>query len=223
MPSPIGSELVKAVLRGTKRRNGRVHKEARPLLRDDLFAALDALGGGPKDIRDKALLLLGFAGGFKRSELVGINQADIEAVRQGIIVYLRRSKTDQEGEGRKIGIPHGRTRWCPVAALDQWLLRSGIVDGAVFRPIDRHGRISAERLSGEAVSLVVKECAVKAGLDPARHSGHSLRAGLATSAAQAGVPTWKIRQTTGHTTDVMLARYIRDGQLFVENAAGALL
>jgi integrase len=148
---------------------------------------------------------------------------DIESVRQGIIIHLRRSKTDKEGAGRKIGIPHGRTRWCPVAALDQWLLQSGIFDGAVFRPIDRHGKIGAGRLSGEAVSLVVKGAMKAAGIDPSGYSGHSIRAGLATSAAQAGVPTWKIRAQTGHSSDVMLARYIRAGELFVENVAGTLL
>jgi integrase len=110
-----------------------------------------------------------------------------------------------------------------VAALDAWLSASRIDEGAVFRPVDRHGRMHPDRLSGEAVSLVVKERAATAGLDPAGYSGHSLRAGLATSAAQAGVPTWKIRQQTRHASDAMLARYIRDGELFTENAAGALL
>jgi integrase len=221
--SPTGSELVRAVLRGIKRRNGSAQKEAKPLLRDDLFAVLDVMGDGLKDARDKALLLLGFAGGFRRSELVGINRQDVESVRQGIIIHLRRSKTDQDGAGRKIGIPHGRTRWCPVAVLDEWLAKSGIAEGPVFRPIDRHDRISAERLSGEAVSLVVKERVKAARIDPSGYSGHSLRAGLATSAAQAGVPSWKIRQQTGHASDAMLSRYIRDGKLFTSNAAGALL
>jgi integrase len=100
---------------------------------------------------------------------------------------------------------------------------SGIAGGAIFRPVDRHGRMQGARLSGEAVSLVVRERAAAAGLDPTRYSGHSLRAGLATSAAQAGVPTWRIRAQTRHASDAMLARYIRDGQLFTDNAAGALL
>ena len=142
---------------------------------------------------------------------------------KGIVVHLRRSKTDQDGEGRKIGIPFGRGRWCPVAALDAWLAASGITEGAIFRPVDRHGHVQPARLSGEAVSLVVRERVAAAGLDPARYSGHSLRAGLATSAAQAGVPTWRIRSQTRHASDAMLARYIRDGELFTENAAGVLL
>ncbi len=140
------------------------------------------------------------------------------------MIHLRRSKTDQEGAGRKIGIPHGRTRWCPVSALNEWLERAGIEDGPVFRPVDRHGEVHEQRLSGEAVSRVIKERVAAVGLDPDEYSGHSLRAGLATSAAAAaGVSSWKIRQQTGHASDAMLARYIRDGEMFVDNAAGALL
>jgi integrase len=221
--NPTRAELVKATLRGVKRSRGTEQREAKPLLRGDLFLVLDAMGERLKDARDKALMLVGFAGGFRRSELVRLDCVDIETVRQGIVVRLRWSKTDQTGEGRKIGVPRGRTRWCPVSALDQWLSRSGISEDAVFRPIDRHGRIQANRLSGEAVSLVVKERVETTGIDPAGYSGHSLRAGLATSAAQAGVSTWKIRAQTGHSSDAMLSRYIRDGELFVGNAAGALL
>ncbi|MFO1097205.1 MAG: site-specific integrase [Xanthobacteraceae bacterium] len=210
-------------MRGIKRTRGAAQREAKPLFREDLFLVLDAMGDRLKDARDKALLLIGFAGGFRRSELVGLDRADIEVVRQGIILQLRRSKTDQMGLGRKIGIPHGRTRWCPVTALDHWLSRSGVTEGAVFRPIDRHGRIEAGRLSDEAVSLVLKGRLAAAGIDAAGYSGHSLRAGLATSAAQAGVSAWKIRQQTGHASDAMLGRYVRDGELFIDNAAGALL
>ena len=106
-----------------------------------------------KDGRDKALLLIGFAGGFRRSELTAINCSDIEHVPQGIIVNVRRSKTDQEGAGRKIGIPYGRSRWCPVTALNEWLEHAGMEGGPVFRPVDRHGNLLDGRLSGEAVSL----------------------------------------------------------------------
>ena len=181
------------------------------------------MGSRLKDVRDRALLLLGFAGGFRRSELIGLNCNDVVLVRQGLEVTLRRSKTDQKGAGRKIGIPHGRGRWCPVVALDQWRVASGITEGALFRPVDRHHRVGPKRLSAEAVCLVVRERVKAAGIDPGNYSGHSLRAGLATSAAQAGVSSWKIRQQTGHASDDMLAKYIRDGELFVGNAAGALL
>jgi integrase len=223
MPNPCRSEIVRATLRGVKRTRGIAQREAKPLLKEDLFRVLDAIGDGVKGARDRALLLIGFAGGFRRSELVGLDCADIERVRQGMIISLRRSKTDQEGAGRKIGIPYGRTRHCPVIALDHWLSVSSIEHGPIFRPVERHGRVARERLSGEAVSLIVRERVAAAGIDACGFSGHSLRAGFATSAAQAGVSTLKIRAQTGHASDAMLARYVRDGELFVGNAAGALL
>ena len=119
MASPTSSELVKSVLRGLKRLKGTAQRRAKPLLKEDLILALDASGGGLRDLRDRALLLIGFAGGFRRSELVGLNCGDVERVRQGIILTLRRSKTDQTAEGRKIGIPLARGRWCPVGVLEQ--------------------------------------------------------------------------------------------------------
>jgi site-specific recombinase XerD len=167
LPNPCRSEIVRATLRGIKRTRGIAQREAKPLLREDLFRVLDATGGGMKDVRDSALLLIGFAGGFRRSEIVGLNCDDVECVRQGLIITLRRSKTDQEGAGRKVGIPFGRTRHCAVLALDQWVAVSRIEVGPLFRPVDRHGHVGDERLSGEAVSLVVKERAAAAGMDPA--------------------------------------------------------
>lgn len=223
LTSPTSSELVKATIKGIKRTLGTAQAEAKPLLREDLFAVLDRTGDDIKSIRDRALLLIGFAGGFRRSELVGLDVEDIEHVRQGTIVRLRRSKTDQEGAGRKIGIPFGRTRWCPVTALDQWLSRADVDTGPIFLGVNRHGHISKQRLSGEAVSLVVKERLAAAGIDPSGYSGHSVRAGFATSAAIAGASVWKIRAQTGHASDAMLARYIRDGDMFTNNATAAVL
>jgi integrase len=162
---------------------------------------------------------LGFAADFRRSELIGLDCRDMLSIRQGLEVILRRSKTDQNGAGRKIGIPHGRGRWCPVAALEHWQAAGALTEGPVFRPVDRHGRVGLSRLSGEGVCLVVRERVRAAGIEPKDYSGHSLRAGLATSAAQAGVSSWKIRQQAGHASDAMLARYIRDGVLFTGNAA----
>jgi integrase len=155
--------------------------------------------------------------------LVAINLIDFERVREGIILTIRRSKTDQDGVGRKIGIPFGRTIHCPVRALENWLSIARIEDGPVFRPVDRHGRVSAGRLSGEAVSLILRVRMAAAGFDPAGYSGHSLRAGFVTSGTRAGVSTFKIRQQTGHASDAMLSRYVRDGELFLGNAAGILL
>ena len=223
LPNPCRAELVKATMRGIKRRWGCAQDQAKALVREDLFLTLDAMGAGIKDARDRALLLIGFAGGFRRSELIGLDHADVEAVRQGLIVTIRRSKTDQEGQGRKLGVPHGRTRHCPVAALERWLEISSIAAGAIFRPVDRHGHIASTRLSGDAVSVIVRERLAGAGVAAEGYSGHSLRAGFATSAAQAGVSSLKIRQQTGHASDAMLQRYVRHGEIFVGNAAGVLL
>jgi len=196
--------------------------QAKPLLREDFFVVLGAMRDRLKDLRDRALLLIGFAGGLRRSELVAIDLIDLERVREGIILTIRRSKTDQDGIGRKIGIPFGRTIHCPVRALDAWLSAARIEDGPLFRSVDRHGRVSG-RLSGEAVSLIIRGRLSVAGFDPTGYSGHSLRAGFATSATRAGVSTFKIRQQTGHASDAMLSRYVRDGELFLGNAAGILL
>lgn len=221
--NPTKSELVRATLRGIKRTNGTASREAKPILREDLFQMLDCIGDSTKDTRDKALLLLGFAGAFRRSELVGLDVSAIEHVRQGLVVTLRRSKTDQNGAGRKIGIPFGRSKWCPVKQLADWLDHAKIETGPLFRGINRHGHVAEQRLSGEAVCVIVKQRAEAGGFDPTGYSGHSLRAGLATSAAMAGASAWKIRQQTGHASDAMLNRYIRDGDMFTSNAAGAVL
>jgi site-specific recombinase XerD len=184
--NPCQAALVKATLRGLRRKKGTAQKQAKPLLKEELFAILDSMGNSMKDLRDRALLLLGFAGGFRRSELVELDVADIEIVRQGIIITLRHSKTDQECAGRKIGIPHGRTQHCPVAAVTTWLERSEITQGAVFCPVTRYGHLQPVRLSGDAVSEIIRERLAAFGMDTNGYSGHSLRAGFATSAAQAG-------------------------------------
>jgi integrase len=220
---PTKTEIVRATMRGIRRMLGVAQREAKPVLREDLFQMLECMGDRPKDMRDKAVLLLGFAGAFRRSELVGLDVADVDRVRQGIVITLRRSKTDQTGAGRKIGIPFGRTRWCPVKHLTDWLDHAGIESGPIFRVINRHGHVANQRLSGEAVSIIVKERAKAAGFDPGAYSGHSLRAGLATSAVIAGVSTLSIRRTTGHASDAMLARYVRIGDIFTDNAAAAVL
>jgi integrase len=181
------------------------------------------MGDRLKELRDRALLLIGFAGGLRCSELGAINLIDVERVGEGIILTIRRSKTDQDGVGRRIGVPFGRTIHCPVRSLESWLSVARIEEGPVFRPVDRHGRVSVGRLFGEAVSLIVRDRMAAAGFDPTGYSGHSLRAGFATSATRAGVSTFKIRQQTGHASDAMLLRYVRDGELFLGNAAGVLL
>jgi len=220
LPSPVSSPLVRATMRGIRREQGADQHQAKPLPREDLFVVLAAMGDRLKDLRDRALLLIGLAGGLRRSELAAIDLIDLERVREGVILTIRRSKTDQEGVGRRIGIPLGRTIHCPVEALENWLSAARIENGPIFHPVDRHGCVSARRLSGETVSSIVRDRMAGAGFDPTGYSGHSLRAGFATSAIRAGVSTFKIRQQTGHASDAMLSRYIRDGELFLGNAAG---
>lgn len=143
--------------------------------------------------------------------------------RDGIVVNLRHSKTDQDGEGRKIGIPYGSNpATCPVRSLQNWLEASGITEGPLFRPITRHGKMATERLSSKAVAGIVKRYVKGIGLDAAEFGGHSLRSGLATSAAMAGASERAIMNQTGHRSVVTVRRYIRDGSLFRENAAAIL-
>src|SRR5262249_12646788 len=144
-----------------------------------------------------ALVLLGFAGAFRRSELVGLDVADLDFGNDGLTVTLRRSKTDQEGQGRKVGIPYGSNpQTCPVRSLRAWIEVSAIVVGPVFRSVDRHGRVQPARLGGGDVARVVKKLARRAGLDAAKYAGHSLRAGHATSAAIAGATERSIAAQT---------------------------
>lgn len=222
-PNPCDTELVRSAMRGMRRLHGVAQKQAKPLTRVTLLLVLDSMSETSRDTRDKALLLTGFAGGFRRSELVGLNWSDIAEVREGLVINLRRSKTDQTGVGRKIGIPLGRTRHCPVRALLAWRGISGECGDASFHPIDWLDRVQSSRLSGDAVPIIIRDRMSAAGFDPTGFTGHSLRAGFATSAAKAGVPSYKIRQQTGHKSDAMLGRYIRDGELFNGNAAAALL
>jgi integrase len=139
------------------------------------------------------------------------------------VVTIRKSKTDQEGNGRKVGIPYGSNcDTCPVRSLQLWLEEGAIKEGPVFRAVNRHGHVQQGRLSDKSVALVVKRCAEAAGLDSSKYSGHSLRAGLATSAAMNGVSERAIMKQTGHRSEAMVRRYIREGNLFNDNAATSL-
>ncbi len=222
LPNPTKSDIVKATLRGIKRIYGARQRQVEPLVVNLLQEMVKDLSG-IKGTRDKALLLIGFAGAFRRSELVALQVSDIEFVEQGLLINVSRSKTDQEGVGRKIAIPFARGNVCAVHALKNWLELADIDSGPIYRGVNRHGFISEKQLSTEAVALIIKSQAHRTGLDPSKFSGHSLRAGLVTSAAQAGVSNWKIKAQTGHRSDAMLNRYIRDANIFMSNAAGAIL
>lgn len=198
-------------------------RQAAPVTVADLRAMIANLPSGIRGVRDQALLLVGFAGALRRSELVGLDVPDLSQVDAGTLLTLRRSKTDQEGEGRQVGLPFGSHReTCPVRSLRYWLEVSEICDGPIFRPIDKSGNVAGSRLSDRSVALVVQRSAKRAGLDPVTFSGHSLRAGLATAAAAAGVAEADIARTTGHRSVAVLRRYVRTATLFERNAASSV-
>lgn len=221
--NPCTSALVRATLRGIRRQRGTTQRQVAPTGRDDLIAMVGALGSSPRDLRDRALLLIGFAGALRRSELVALTIADAVFSEAGLTLTVRRSKTDQEGHGRLIGIPYGRGAICPVQALRSWLALAtdpanpGTQAAPIFRPVNRHCRIADQALSGHAVAEIVKQRCAAAGLSPEHYSGHSLRAGFCTAAARNGAPSWQIRKISGHKTNTMLDRYIRDARLFHDN------
>jgi integrase len=222
-PASMRHAAVSEVWKGLKRMHGTAQECKAAVLTKDLRAMLRTLPGNLLGTRDRALLLIGFAGAFRRSELVALQLEDCAFTTDGLVITLRRSKTDQEGEGRKVGIPYGSNLdTCPVRSLRAYLEASGIVTGPLFRPINRHGRMGERGLSPFGVALVVKRYAVAAGFDGSRYAGHSLRAGLATSAAAAGVSERAIMDQTGHKSTSMMRRYIREGSLWRENAAACV-
>lgn len=220
--SPTKHITVRTTMAGIRREKGTAPNQKSPILTADLRAMVATLPDTLAGARDRALLLLGFAGALRRSELVAIDVEHLDDRSDGLVVTVVRSKTDQEGGGRKIGIPYGSNpSTCPVRAVRAWLERSGIEGGPLFRPV-RHGQVLPSRLTGRSVALVVKRVGLAAGLNPTDFAGHSLRAGLVTSAAAAGVAERAIMNQTGHRSLPTLRRYIRDGSLFRENAAAAV-
>jgi site-specific recombinase XerD len=173
-------------------------------------------------LRDRALLLIGFGGALRRSELVALDVADIEETETGLLVMIRRSKTDPEGQGATIGIARGDVAY-PVKALRAWLAAAGIEAGPIFRPIDMAGTVRASRLTCRSVANIVKAYAERAGLDPAVFSGHSLRAGFLTSAAGKGASIFKMMDVSRHKSVDTLRGYVRDAELFKDHAGTGLL
>ena len=221
--SPTHQAMVVNTMKGIRRTKGTAPAQKAPALTDDIRAMVDATDAGIIGLRDRALILTGFAGAFRRSEMVGLDVEDCAFGKDGLTITLRRSKTDQIAAGRKIGIPYGANpETCPVRVLQSWMEQAGITSGPMFRSISRHGQVQPGRLSGIDVARVVKKLAQRAGLDPAKFAGHSLRAGHATSAAIAGASERSIMNQTGHRSVQMVRRYIRDGSLFRENSAGKL-
>lgn len=224
--SQTRSALVAETMKGIKRQKaqaGEMVTQKEAAITELLRQMVAALPETPSGIHDRALLLLGFAGAFRRSELVALNVGDLRFSREGLVVTVRRSKTDQGGAGEQKGIPYGSNPdTCPVRAMLDWLEFAQIKDApaaALFRPIDRHGNIKPKRLLSKGVALIVKEAAGRAGLDPTIFAGHSLRSGFATAAAMAGASERSIMNQTGHKSVTVARRYIRRGTLFQDNAA----
>ncbi|WAH39519.1 site-specific integrase [Alicyclobacillus dauci] len=222
LETPTRTAYVRDLIKGIANTNGSASHSKKAAVINDIRLMVDTLDDRLIGIRDRALLLIGFAGAFRRSELVALNVEDIEITRDGLAITIRRSKTDQEGQGRKVGIPYGsHTETCPVRAYVAWLSGSGIVEGAVFRSIDRHGNMK-DRMSDKAVAIVVKRAAESAELDATQYAGHSLRSGFATTAAENDVSERAIMRQTGHKSVQMVRRYIQEGELFKHNAAAEI-
>jgi integrase len=221
--SPTQCHHVRAVMAGIKRTHGAEQRRVSPICSAELVAIVNTLKETPVDQRNKALLLLAFGGALRRSEAVKLNVSDFRFNVEGMRVNLGATKTDQTGADSRVAIPYAADKkYCAIHALKAWLHTAGIKEGPVFRSLNRYGTVGKNSLSTQAFADIVKSMVVKVGLDPSDFSGHSLRAGLATSAAAADKPYHKIKAITRHKSDAMLARYIRDGEDFKDNA-GALL
>lgn len=221
--------------RGIRRTHGVVSRGKAPTVTEELRALIAALDLTKSiGVRDRALLLLGFAGCYRRSELVSIDHEHVAEHRDGFVISLLWSKTDQEGHGSEKGIPYGQhPETCPVRALKDWLALAGIREGPLFRPVTRHGHIAATRLTDKGVARIVKRAVLAARtaaitngnqalaehFDPRRYAGHSLRAGFITSAAAAGVATHDIMRQSEHKREETLRKYIRHATVFRQNAA----
>ena len=212
---PTRTTLVRATLQGIKRTKGIAKTKKAPVRVIHLWHLSEVLPKNLRGVRDKAIFLVGYAGAFRRSELVAVNVEDLTFVEEGVRIRVRRSKTDQEGKGhiKDIGYAINAAN-CPVKALKKWLEESGITEGAVFRSVNRGGNICNERLSNQSVALVVKEVMKALGCDPDEFSGHSLRAGMVTDSLKQGIQTQIIRQVTGHRSESTLAEYIREADTF---------
>ena len=208
---------------GIKRLKGISQKGKKPLLINDLKQVIDVINQQDepdiKKLRNKALLLIGFAGGFRRRELISLDMEDLEFVFEGIKINIKRSKTDQLGEGFIKGIPYFENYlYCPVKNLKNWLNLSKIKRGPVFVRFSKGSKLTNTRLTDQSVALIIKDCIKKTGINSANYSGHSLRSGFATSAAEAGAEERSIMAMTGHKSTEMVRRYIKEANLFKNNA-----
>ena len=220
--SPCSDMEVRRTLRGIRNAHGAKQRHVAPAVRDELIAMVNRSPVGIAGIRDRAILLVGFAGALRRSELAKLEVKDVHFDVRGMILSLGKTKTDQAGEADEIAIPLAKGGYCPVKALRAWLKAAEITAGPIFCWVHRNGLVGTEALTGFSVARIIKASALRAGLDPLLYSGHSLRAGLATSSAKEHKPFHKIKAQTRHKSDITLLRYIRDAELFKDNAADLL-
>ena len=208
---------------GIKRRKGSIQKGKKPLLISNLKNIINVIdefnNEDLKKFRDRSIILIGFSGGFRRNELVSLDYDDLDFVTEGLKINLKRSKTDQFGEGLVKGLPYfENVQYCPVLSIKNWIEISKISSGPLFRRFSKGSKLSENRLTDQTVALLIKKYLKLAGLDSKNYSGHSLRSGFATSAAESGAEERSIMSMTGHKSTEMVRRYIKEANLFKNNA-----
>ena len=210
-------------LMGIKRRKGTVQKGKKPILINELKKILKVIDEQNiqdiKKLRDKSIILIGFSGGFRRNEIVSLDYEDLDFVHEGVKITVKRSKTDQFGEGSIKALPYfEESIYCPVTILQRWLNISKIRKGSLFRRFTKGSKLTDYRLTDQTVALLIKDYLNIAGIDSKNYSGHSLRSGFATSAAESGAEERSIMAMTGHKSTEMVRRYIKEANLFKNNA-----
>jgi site-specific recombinase XerD len=212
---------------GIKRRKGSVQKGKKPLLINDLKKCINVIDQFKNKeitkLRDRSIILIGFAGGFRRNEIVSLDYDDLDFVTEGVKVTLKRSKTDQFGEGSVKGLPYfDNSQYCPVLSLQKWIKVSNIDSGPLFRRFSKNSKLTESRLTDQTVALLIKKYLKLTDIDSKNYSGHSLRSGFATSAAESGAEERSIMAMTGHKSTEMVRRYIKEANLFKNNALNKL-
>ena len=208
---------------GIKRRKGSIQKAKKPLLINNLKQIINVIDKQNKEkikkLRDRSIILIGFSGGFRRNEIISLDYEDLDFVYEGLKITVKRSKTDQFGEGTIKALPYTKeSPYCPVTTLERWLKISKINKGAIFRRFAKGSNLSNNRLTDQSVAIIIKNYLNKAGIDSKNYSGHSLRSGFATTAAESGVEERSIMAMTGHKSTEMVRRYIKEANLFKNNA-----
>ena len=219
---------IKENIMGIKRRKGSIQKGKKPILINYLKLIIDVIDQEKnediKKLRDRSIILIGFSGGFRRNEIVALDFEDLDFVSEGLKIDIKRSKTDQFGEGSKKALPYfDNSQYCPVVSLQKWIKISKINSGSLFRRFSKGSKLSENRLTDQTVALLIKTYLQLAGIDSKKYSGHSLRSGFATSAAESGAEERSIMTMTGHKSTEMVRRYIKEANLFKNNALNKIM